>query len=221
MNTSDKYKKTNWYIQKVEDHENIINIEKEAFDNKWKWSEYFANDNEIVLEIWTWLGNFFSDEVSSNPDKNYIWKEIRFKRLFVTAEKTLKKWWKNFVLVKTMWQNIDKVFADWELSLTYVFFPDPWARKDRQRKHRLWNEKFVSDLYDKTKKWGKVIFKSDHREYFDSTLEIIKDFWKWNIDKLSYDYENETEAFDKNRLTEFEVIFRSQKIKINYIELSK
>ncbi len=221
MNTSDKYKKTNWYIQKVEDHENIINIEKEAFDNKWKWSEYFANDNDIVLEIWTWLGNFFSDEVSSNPDKNYIWKEIRFKRLFVTAEKTLKKWWKNFVLVKTMWQNIDKVFADWELSLTYVFFPDPWARKDRQRKHRLWNEKFVSDLYDKTKKWWKVIFKSDHREYFDSTLEIINDFWKWNIDKLSYDYENETEAFDKKRLTEFEVIFRSQKIKINYIELRK
>jgi len=221
MNTSDKYKKTNWYIQKVEDHENIMNLESQAFDNKWKWSEYFNNDNDIVLEIWTWLGNFFSDEVSSNPDKNYIWKEIRFKRLFVTAEKTLKKWWKNFVLVKTMWQNIDKVFWDWELSLTYVFFPDPWARKDRQRKHRLWNEKFVSDLYDKTKKWGKVIFKSDHREYFDSTLEIIKDFWKWNIDKLSYDYENETEAFDKNRLTEFEVIFRSQKIKINYIELSK
>ena len=221
MNTSDKYKKTNWYIQKVEDHENIMNLESQAFDNKWKWSEYFNNDNDIVLEIWTWLGNFFSDEVSSNPDKNYIWKEIRFKRLFVTAEKTLKKWWKNFVLVKTMWQNIDKVFWDWELSLTYVFFPDPWARKDRQRKHRLWNEKFVSDLYDKTKKWGKVIFKSDHREYFDSTLEIIKNFWKWNIDKLSYDYENETEAFDKKRLTEFEVIFRSQKIKINYIELSK
>lgn len=221
MNTSDKYKKTNWYIQKVEDHENIMNLESQAFDNKWKWSEYFNNANDIVLEIWTWLGNFFSDEVSSNPDKNYIWKEIRFKRLFVTAEKTLKKWWKNFVLVKTMWQNIDKVFWDWELSLTYVFFPDPWARKDRQRKHRLWNEKFVSDLYDKTKKWGKVIFKSDHREYFDSTLEIIKDFWKWNIDKLSYDYENETEAFDKKRLTEFEVIFRSQKIKINYIELSK
>lgn len=221
MNTSDKYKKTNWYIQKVEDHENIMNLESQAFDNKWKWSEYFNNANDIVLEIWTWLGNFFSDEVSSNPDKNYIWKEIRFKRLFVTAEKTLKKWWKNFVLVKTMWQNIDKVFWDWELSLTYVFFPDPWARKDRQRKHRLWNEKFVSDLYDKTKKWGKVIFKSDHREYFDSTLEIIKNFWKWNIDKLSYDYENETEAFDKKRLTEFEVIFRSQKIKINYIELSK
>lgn len=221
MNFSDKYKKINKYIQKVEDHPNIINIEEEAFSNAGNWSNFFGNNNDIVLEIWTWLGNFFSDEVSANPDKNYIWKEIRFKRLYVSAQKTISKWWKNFVLIKTMWQNISKVFADGELSQTYIFFPDPWAKKDRQKKHRLWNDKFISDLYDKTKSWWKVIFKTDHREYFDYTLSLLNDFWKWNISKLSYDYENEITEFDKKRLTEFEVIFRSKDIKINYLELIK
>ena len=218
---SEKYKKTNAYIQKVEDHKNIINIEKEAFENKWKWKSFFKNQNDIVIEVWTWLWNFFSTEVSKNPNENYIWFEIRFKRLFVTAEKTLEKWWENFTLIKTPAQNIDKIFDENEVSKTYVFFPDPWDKKDRQRKHRLWSEKFIEDLYKITKQWWKVIFKTDHLWYFEDTLELLKSFWKWKITKLSYDYENELSDFDKKNMTEFEEIFRKDKIKINYIELEK
>lgn len=219
--TTEKKQINNVYIKKVEDHEKIINDEKKAFDLKWKWWSYFWNNNDIVLEIWTWLGNFFSSEISKNPDKNYIWKDIRFKRIFVTAEKSIEKWWNNFVLLKTKWENIDKVFEDLELTMTYIFFPDPWAKKERQRKNRLFSDKFISDLYDKTKSWWKIIFKTDHREYFDFTLDLIKSFWKWNIDKISYDYENELLDFDKKNMTEFEEIVRKDKIQINYLELKK
>jgi len=219
--STEKKKEINHYIQKVEDHKKIINIETEAFDNVGKWLKYFWNNNDIVLEIWTGLGNFFSSEVAKNTDKNYIWFEIKFKRLFVCAEKTIEKWGENFVMVKTKWQNIDKTFSDWELSLTYVFFPDPWANKDRQRKHRLFSEKFISDLYQKTKLWWKLIFKTDHIEYFDSTLELFKEFWKCKINLKSYDYENETELFDKDNMTEFEHMFRLDKVKTNYVEFEK
>jgi len=50
-----------------------------------------------------------------------------------------------------MAQNIDKIFEKNEVSLIYIFFPDPWDKKDRQRKNRLWSDKFVSDLYQVTK----------------------------------------------------------------------
>lgn len=218
---SEKYKEINAYIQKVEDSEKIIDKENEAFEKKWLWWKYFWNEKDIVVEIWTGLWNFFSGEVAKNPQNNFIWFEIRYKRLFVTAEKTLSKWWNNFVLVKTMAQNIDKIFEKNEVSLTYIFFPDPWDKKDRQRKNRLWSDKFASDLYDVTKKDWKVIFKTDHLWYFEDSLELINKFWKWNIEKLSYDYENEIESFDKKNLTEFESIFREHKLKINYLELKK
>lgn len=218
---SEKYKEINAYIQKVEDSEKIIDKENEAFEKKWLWNSYFWNENDIVVEIWTWLWNFYSGEVSKNPQNNFIWFEIRYKRLFVTAEKTLSKWWNNFVLVKSMAQNIDKIFEKNEVSLTYIFFPDPWDKKDRQRKNRLWSDKFVSDLYEVTKIWWRVIFKTDHLWYFEDTLELINKFWKWNIERLSYDYENEIESFDKKNLTEFESIFREHKMKINYLELKK
>lgn len=218
---SEKYKEINAYIQKVEDSDKIIDKENEAFEKKWLWWKYFWNEKDIVVEIWTGLWNFFSGEVAKNSQSNFIWFEIRYKRLFVTAEKTLEKWWNNFVLVKSMAQNIDKIFEKSEVSLTYIFFPDPWDKKDRQRKNRLWSDKFISDLYEVTKIWWRVIFKTDHLWYFEDSLELINNFWKWTIERLSYDYENEIESFDKKNLTEFESIFREHKMKINYLELKK
>ncbi len=219
--SSEKNKKNNAYIQKVEDAKEIINIETDAFELAWKWGEYFWNDNDIVLEIGTWLWNFFSWELKNNPDKNFIWKDIRFKRIYNTYRKAKNTWSSNFVLVKTRWENINKVFADWELSLTYVFFPDPWARKEKQLKNRLFSEKFILDLYKKTKKWGKLIFKTDHREYFDTTIDLFKKLWVWKINIESRDYEKELEVFDKKNLTEFETIFREHKMQINYAEFEK
>lgn len=211
----------NPYIEKVQNHEKIINIEDKAFQHKGNWSWFFQNTNDIILEIWTGLWNFFSNEVAKNKNKNFIGLEIKFKRIFVSAEKTLKKWWKKFVLIKTNWKNIDKLFWENEISLTYIFFPDPWDKKDYQRKNRLIDKDFLDKLYFVTKKWASLIFKTDHKEYFDSVLDIIERDKKWIISKKSYDYENELSNFDKTNLTEFESIFREHKLNINYLEIKK
>ncbi len=171
------------------------------------------------LEIWTGLGNFFSGEVPLHPEKNFIGMEIKFKRCYNTAEKTLEKWGKNFVVVKEYAQKIDDFIADGELEQTYIFFPDPWAKKERQKKHRIMQKEFLEMLHKKTKAGGKLVFKTDHRGYFDDTLELLTtmDIWKQWV--LSYDYQNELDHFDTKRLTEFEVIFAHEKI--NYLELIK
>lgn len=212
---------TNHYRQKVRDHEKILDNPKDIFSHKWKWNTFFGNDNEIVLEIGTGLWNFFSSEVGKNPNKNYIWKEIRYKRLYVTAEKCLGQRGDNFILLKTKWENIVEVFWPEEISLTYVFFPDPWANKTRQMKHRIFSKQFITNLYNVTKQKGRVIFKTDHREYFDSTLELLRNTHMWQEVLVSYDYENELDIFDKNNMTEFEEIFREERIKINYLEFQK
>lgn len=217
---TEKRRKTNPYISKVEKDKNIIIDEKIIFEKSGKWNDFFWNTNNIVLEIWTWHWNFFSEEVSKNLDKNFIWVELKYKRLFSTSEKSRKKWEnKNFILLKTKWENIDKFLWDSEISKTYVFFPDPWGKKERQKKHRLFSEKFIKDLYQKTKIWWKLVFKTDHREYFDSSLELFEkiNLWKKNI--LSYDYEADDINYDKTQKTEFETIFDEKKI--CYVEFEK
>ena len=80
----------NLYIEKVKKHFKILTeIESEIYPLKWKWHDFFWNKNDIVLEIWTWLWNYFSKNVNENIWKNFIWMEIRYKRCFVTAEKAL------------------------------------------------------------------------------------------------------------------------------------
>ena len=224
----------NPYIEKVKNHPKILTeLETEIYPHKWKWGSFFANKNPIVLEIWTGLWNYFSKNVNQNLDKNFIWMEIRYKRCFLTAEKTiwrvknndnsvdntnLEKYNSNFVIIKDYAENIDKIFDEWELSETLIFFPDPWARK-KWLKKRLVQEKFLNDLYFRTKTWWKMIFKTDHLGYFLHVLqEIEKTSWKLKF--KTFDYEKEG-LFEKNSITEFEQIFRWQNIKVCYLELEK
>jgi len=211
----------NPYRVLVENHNKIFYEEKDLFDKAGKWWEFFWNNNPIVLEIWTGMWNFFSKESSSNLDKNFIWVEIKYKRLYNSAEKSLKLWTKDFIMLKIYAQNIDKIFWKQELDKTIVFFPDPWWKKDRQKKHRLFQEKFIRDLYERTKSWWKLIFKTDHREYFDTTLDLFEELWLWKVNIKSYDYEKELSHFETKDMTEFEHIFRKQRVKVNYVEFEK
>lgn len=215
------YKEDNPYIDKVNNHDKILVDKSKIYINNSCWNKFFKNNFNIVLEIWTWMGNFFSNLVSKEYNSNFIWIELKYKRLFFTAEKSLNKGsTNNFCLIKDYWQNIDKIFWINELSKVIIFFPDPWWKKDRQKKHRLFSQDFVNKLYNVLKEWWCILFKTDHREYFDTTLNYFdEDLWK--IEKLSYDYEKDLDVFDKKNMTEFEHIFRENRSKINYVEFIK
>ena len=233
----------NPYIEIVKQDPDILTDIDQIYAHQWKWEKYFWNTNSLVLEIWTWMGNFFWKQVWENPEKNFIGMEIRYKRLFQTAEKARRAitnhwasflweqrkefkigigaWEKNnFLLLKDFGQNIDKIFSNWELSETYIFFPDPWANKERQRKHRIMLPDFLEKLFHATKVWGKVFFKTDHAEYFDSSIGIIEAQKLWTIVQKTHDYEN-SEIFDMKNITEFEWFYRGEKTAINYLELVK
>ena len=216
----------NPYIQKVLAHPKIITNTPDIYAQKWKWNDYFKNTHPTVLEIGTGMGNFFGKLCGENPNKNFIGMEIRYKRLFTTAEKA-RDWClhrndrkENFIVIKDFAQNIDQIFENEEVSETYIFFPDPWAKKDRQKKHRLLQENFLQKLYNITKSWGKVYFKTDHKGYFDSTKDIITSQWIWNIQNWTHDYEN-SDIFDMKNITEFEAHYRGSKLKICFLELEK
>ena len=210
----------NPYKEKVQKDSDILHIPEEIYTHKWKWGEYFWNNNDIILEIGTGMGNFFGRQVARLPEKNFIGMEIRYKRLFQSAEKARKANDPHFVMLKDFAQNIDKIFTPDEISESYIFFPDPWANKKRQRKNRLFQAGFLKNLYDITKTWGKLFFKTDHKEYFDSTREIIADQWLWKVVDWTHNYEN-SEIFDMDNVTEFEWFYRGENTDINYIELVK
>ncbi len=213
--------KNNPYIEVIQNDPHILQIPEKIYSQKGKWEEFFGNKNEVYLEIWTWLGHFFSLESSEHLDKNFIGMEIKFKRLFKTAEKSRNAGTKNFILLKDFGQNIDKIFEKNEVSRTYIFFPDPWDNKDRQKKHKLLQKDFIVKLFEITKNQWEFFFKTDHKKYFEDVLEIIKEIWLWSPQFISYDYEKDSEKFTKTKITEFESMFRWDKLKIHYAEFKK
>ncbi len=207
----------------LSDTDIMVELEN-IYEKKWQWTEHFWNTHPIVLEIGTGMGNYFSKQVWENPEMNYVWIELRYKRLYYSAEKcrkTKNEWEnKNFIMLKDFGQNIDKIFCENEISETYVFFPDPWGKKNTQKKHRLLQADFLANLYSITKVWGKLFYKTDHREYFETTLKVIEGQWLWKISKMTQNYEDD-EIFDTKNITEFEAMYRWDKIEINYVELVK
>jgi len=210
----------NRYIAKVEQNDKILLEWEKLYSNKWNWENIFKNKNPMVLEIWIWLWNFFTKISDKNKDKNYIWMEIRYKRLDRTFNKLAKNGNSNFMLIKDKWENIDKIFTENEIEKTYLFFPDPWENKESQRKNRLVNKLWIEKLYYITKQNGDFIFKTDSLDYFESSLEIVKQT-NWEIDIVSYDYQADETLFDKNLITEFEEMFRKDNLQINYLRLVK
>lgn len=155
----------------------------------------------------------------SHPEANCIGMELRYKRLYTTAQKALRSGYTHFVVLKDYAQNISKIFSEGEIRETYIFFPDPWE-KPSERKNRLMQADFLKDLHTITQLGGKVYFKTDHREYFDTTLELLQKQALWDITFVSYDFAQE-DIFEKKHITEFEGIYRGKNIKINYVELQK
>jgi tRNA (guanine-N7-)-methyltransferase len=211
----------NPYIEKIKDNIHIIEEKERAIQQKGAWQQYFKNTFPICLEIGTGLGNFFAYQVWLQPNTNFIGMEIKFKRVYKTYEKAIKAWGNNFVVLKRYAQEINEIFWDEEIDTTYILFPDPWNNKDRQKKNKLLQKDFIETLYKKTKRWGKWIFKTDHREYFEETLKIIEELKMWNIKKVSSDYEKEIEEFNKKMITEFEWLFRGENKKICYLECER
>ena len=148
------------------------------------------------------MGNFFGTLVAHHPHANCIGMELRFKRLYTTAKKALKSGHTHFVVLKDYAQNIDKIFAPAEIQESYIFFPDPWE-KPSEKRNRLMQADFLKHLFDVTQTGGKLFFKTDHKEYFESTLALLKEQNLWEICFESFDYASE-EIFTKEHITEFE-----------------
>jgi len=82
--------KNNPYIPLVEKDKDILKDPEIISSYQGKWETYFQNTHPLVLEIGTGMGNFFGKIVEENPGKNFIGMEIRYKRLFTTAQKARK-----------------------------------------------------------------------------------------------------------------------------------
>jgi len=130
-----------------------------------KWRDQFeVKPKKLILEIGCHLGSTLCDYAELLPEYGFIGVDVTFKRVVTTAQRAEKNRRNNVVVALFNAKFIGQLFCDEELDDILVFFPDPWEKR-RQRKHRLFSQQFIDDLYKVTKTGGGVWFKTDHKDY--------------------------------------------------------
>ena len=164
-------------------------LENETFDNvfqptreevvgnefplKGKWnSEFFKNDNPIVVELGCGKGEYSVGLAQRFPNKNFVGIDIKGARFWRGAKTASDTDLNNVAFVRTQIEIIDGIFAESEVSEFWITFPDPQI-KYKRTKHRMTNTEFLQ-LYKKIlKPDGVMNLKTDSEFMHGYTLGLL------------------------------------------------
>ena len=184
---------------------------------KGNWKNLFGNKNPIHIEVGMGKGKFIIGMARKYPNINFIGIE-KYDSVLVRAVEMLRDMeeFKNLKLLLLDAEKIEEIFEK-EIERIYLNFSDPWP-KARHEKRRLTSEVFLRkyDAIFENKK--EIIQKTDNREFFDFSLDSIKNYG-YVIDEYTYDLYAENDV--NNIPTEYEEKFSSKGIKTNRLKAHK
>lgn len=164
-------------------------IENQSFDNvfqptraevvsgnfslKGKWnSDFFKNENPIVLELGCGKGEYSVGLAARFPDKNFIGIDVKGARFWRGAKTAVETGLHNVAFVRTQIEILEHVFAANEVDEIWITFPDPQI-KYKRTKHRMTNSDFLKMYQKFLKPNGLVNLKTDSEFMHGYTLGLL------------------------------------------------
>ncbi|HBG70345.1 MAG: tRNA (guanosine(46)-N7)-methyltransferase TrmB [Bacteroidetes bacterium GWF2_43_63] len=138
----------------------------------WK-TEFFKNDNPLIIEIGCGKGEYTVGQAKYFPHKNFIGVDVKGARIWRGAKTIEDEKIKNAAFVRSQAGLLQLWFAPGEVDEIWITFPDPQPGC-RQNK-RLTSMRYLNMFKVFLKENGIVHLKTDSRELFDYTMEVISD----------------------------------------------
>ena len=129
----------------------------------------------LWLDIGCHRGDVLASMARHNPGACVLGMDITLKRVYLSAQKLADQKIGHGAVIFGNAQMVKHTFAPGEVDGVILFFPDPWIRKKRQRKHRLITPTFVQNLASVMSREAFLWLKTDVREYYDSAHQILSD----------------------------------------------
>ena len=201
-------------------HEFLYTERETDFKLRGKWSsEYFKNNNPIVLELGCGKGEYSIGLAEKYPTLNFIGIDIKGSRIWRGSKNAQEKKLNNVAFLRTQIEYIEACFAKDEVSEIWITFPDPQPNKEKKRlTHSIFLNRYKSVL----KPGGIIHLKTDSAELYEFTLEVLTEN-KLNKIYSSADLyseanfgENWAEATQLK--THYEKLFTAKGKKITYLK---
>lgn len=97
-------------------------------------TDFFANQNPIVLELGCGRGEYTVALAERYPEKNFIGVDIKGARLWRGAKTATEAGMRNVGFIRTRIEFIEAFFAQGEVDEIWITFPDPQLHKSRVKK---------------------------------------------------------------------------------------
>ena len=143
------------------------------FRYKGKWgSDFFKNNQPIVLELGCGKGEYSVSLAQEYPHKNFIGIDIKGARFWRGAKTAVEEGLPNVAFLRSQIELVDLLFAENEVDEIWITFPDPQI-KYKRTKHRMTNSQFLQKYKKILKPQGVVNLKTDSEFMHGYTLGLL------------------------------------------------
>ncbi len=144
-------------------------------------AEIFERSENISFEIGCGKGHWLSSYAASNPSEICVGIDIISERVRDSQRRAKNKNATNAFFYKAEANEfLEAMPRNMRLDKIFIFFPDPWP-KERHHKRRLMQHSFLDYIRQYAQSGTKLYFRTDHKEYFDWTIEVIKENSNWEL----------------------------------------
>ncbi|EKE83730.1 tRNA (guanosine(46)-N7)-methyltransferase TrmB [Idiomarina xiamenensis] len=137
------------------------------------WSDVFANDHPVVLEIGFGMGDSLVKMAQAEQQHNFVGIEVHTPGVGACLLLAEQAGVENLrVFDDDAVEVLKQCVADHSLSRVQIFFPDPWHKK-RHHKRRIIQPEFIALLAQKLKVGGVLHLATDWQNYAEHMLAVM------------------------------------------------
>ncbi len=211
-------------LSDIMDEEDTGVFKDHPMKGKWK-SEFFKNENPLVLELGCGKGEYSVGMGRKFPNKNFLGIDIKGARIWRGAKTAIEEGLNNIGFLRSRIDFITSFFVEGEVDEIWITFPDPQKEGRRERK-RLTSPMFIDRYRQILKKGGIVHLKTDSDDLYEYTMEQVEERGYGLIQETNDLYGTLVDQLDAdtqeimNIKTHYEGIFSAKGFKIKYIKFT-
>ncbi|CAN5149674.1 tRNA (guanine-N(7)-)-methyltransferase [soil metagenome] len=140
--------------------------------------DLFESEAPLELEIGCGTGEFLCHQAESRPGTNFVGVDLHVKSLYRAVSEAYEKDLDNVLFLRADFNLLYPLLASGMLGAAYILFPDP-GMKDRQRRRRIFSERFLYEMHESLEPGGRLVAVTDHEEYFAQMMELAERAEGW------------------------------------------
>lgn len=164
---------------------------------------HLAGRKRFVFEVGCGHGHYLNAFAQVHPQLHCIGIDLITRRVEKSLSKADKRELSNVHFFKASLDHFVEVLeSDVRFDAVFMLFPDPWPKK-RHHKNRMIQASMLSRLARYCDAGTPFYFRTDHKDYFDWTVEKFSEHPDWELDSQA-SWVFETPTFFQNLMGDYQ-----------------